>query len=83
MAMGNEQSTMNNQRKSFPGAVGAMEPRRLHPELGFVKRCCGEDTLGVAPRKNSSVPGQFSSKSQTLLTGVWLCVFENTFIKVM
>ena len=34
-----------------------MEPHRIHPELGVVKRGSGEDTLGVAPRKNSSVPG--------------------------
>ena len=27
-----------------------------------VKRCCGEDTLGVAPRENSSVPGQYSTQ---------------------
>ncbi|MGD1904499.1 MAG: hypothetical protein ACFB0C_00730, partial [Leptolyngbyaceae cyanobacterium] len=25
-----------------------------------VKRICGEDTLGVAPRENSSVPGHIS-----------------------
>jgi hypothetical protein len=25
-----------------------------------VKRCSGEDTLGVAPRQNSSVPGPIS-----------------------
>jgi hypothetical protein len=25
----------------------------------MVKRCCGEDTWGVAPRENSSVPGSF------------------------
>jgi hypothetical protein len=28
-----------------------------------VKRDCGEDTLGVAPRYNSSVPGQYSQTS--------------------
>lgn len=59
-----------------------MEPRRIHPELGFVKRCCGEDTLGVAPRQNSSVPGQFLSKSQTLSIAVWLLVFENTLLDI-
>jgi hypothetical protein len=34
-----------------------MAPHRIHPELGIVKRCSGEDTLGVAPRENSSMPG--------------------------
>jgi hypothetical protein len=28
-----------------------------------VKRCCGEDTLGAAPRENSSMPGLYLHKS--------------------
>ncbi|MEH1918016.1 MAG: hypothetical protein V7L10_27395, partial [Nostoc sp.] len=32
-----------------------------------VKRCCGHDSLGVALRKNSSMPGLFlQTKSPTL-----------------
>jgi hypothetical protein len=27
-----------------------------------VKRCCGDDSLGVALRQNSSMPGLFSIK---------------------
>jgi hypothetical protein len=50
-------------------SCSAMEPHRLHPELG-VKRCSGEDTLGVAPRENSSMPGQYSQKASfPILTG--------------
>ncbi|MDM9383208.1 hypothetical protein QUB80_21180, partial [Chlorogloeopsis sp. ULAP01] len=32
-----------------------------------VKRCCGDDTLGVAPRENSSVPGFLFLLQKTLL----------------
>ncbi|NER28915.1 MAG: hypothetical protein F6J89_17110 [Symploca sp. SIO1C4] len=35
-----------------------MAPLRPIPN-SVVKRCCGEDTLGVAPRDNSSVPAQY------------------------
>jgi hypothetical protein len=38
-----------------------------------VKRCSGEDTLGVAPRENSSVPGPLSHNSlPSLLIGGFL-----------
>jgi hypothetical protein len=40
-----------------------------------VKRCSGEDTLGVAPRENSSVPGQFLYKNLFLILGKrFLCI---------
>ncbi|MGJ3251745.1 MAG: hypothetical protein ACFE0J_11520, partial [Elainellaceae cyanobacterium] len=32
-----------------------------------VKRCSGENTLGVAPRENSSVPGLYSNSPHPLL----------------
>ncbi|MGB5960882.1 MAG: hypothetical protein WBG73_09520, partial [Coleofasciculaceae cyanobacterium] len=40
---------------------------------------CGEDTLGVAPRENSSMPGlllQTKPLSQPE-TGVWLLIFSS------
>jgi hypothetical protein len=46
----------------FPGAYGDVAPLRSIPN-SVVKRISGEDTLGVAPRENSSVPGyQYDAK---------------------
>ena len=41
---------------SFPGANGGVVPLRPIPN-SVVKRICGEDSEGVAPCENSSVPG--------------------------
>ena len=40
----------------FPGANGGVVPLRPIPN-SVVKRICGEDSEGVAPCENSSVPG--------------------------
>ena len=39
-----------------------------------VKRCCGEDTLGVAPRENSSVPGLSSKRGHYSASDPFLLV---------
>ena len=55
----------NGKFNKFPGAYGDVEPLRTIPN-SVVKHICGKDTLGVAPRENSSVPGYQSIPSLTL-----------------
>ncbi len=44
-----------------------------------VKRCCGQDTWGVAPWDNSSVPGSFLAKSSLVLEGFLLFKQNSNF----
>jgi hypothetical protein len=41
----------------YPGVHGAVVPHRSIPN-SEVKRCSGDDSWGVAPRENSSMPGK-------------------------
>ena len=41
----------------YPGVHGAVEPHRSISN-SEVKRCSGDDSWGVAPRENSSMPGK-------------------------
>ena len=41
----------------YPGVHGAVVPHRSIPN-SVVKRCSGDDSWGVAPRENSSMPGK-------------------------
>jgi hypothetical protein len=42
-----------------------------------VKRCCGDDSLGVAPRENSSMPGLLFNNiaSSYILEGLFVVIF--------
>ncbi|WP_339461230.1 hypothetical protein, partial [Nodularia spumigena] len=38
-----------------------------------VKRCCGDDSLGVALRKNSSMPGLYMKNKSLFCNGRGFC----------
>jgi hypothetical protein len=58
----------------IPGVNGVMAPLRPIPN-SVVKRYCGEDSWGVAPCENSSMPGLYFSNKKipsNVLEGIFL-----------